>query len=174
MTIENLAFDSFEKKIYVKAPLEKLYRCWATRKGIETWFLKEAEFVDSKGTARKIDEEVQKGDRYKWQWHNWDGEEKGIVLQANGKDFLEFTFANGICKVSVTLEEKPEAVLLTLKQYDMPTDEETKMNIYNGCSCGWTFWLTNLKAYLEHGILLNETEFDLTDVPESDHVFVNI
>ena len=56
----------------------------------------------------------------------------------------------------------------------MPTDEETKMNIYNGCSCGWTFWLANLKAYLEHGILLNETEFDLTDIPQAGHVYVNM
>ena len=28
---------------------------------------------------------------------------------------------------------------------------------------GWTFRLTNLKAYLEHGVLLNETEIDLRE-----------
>jgi len=27
-----------------------------------------------------------------------------------------------------------------------------------GCSQGWSFWMVNLKAWLEHGILLNEKE----------------
>ena len=64
--------------------------------------------------------------------------------------------------------------MVTLKQYDMPTDEKTKLDIYNGCSCGWTFWLANLKAFLEHGILLNEKEFDLTDIPQAGHIYVNM
>ncbi len=172
--MEKLTFDSFSKKIYIKASLKKLYWCWATGEGLETWFLREAEFSSNKGTARGVNEQVQKGDQYTWRWHNWNGEEKGVLLNANGKDFLEFTFGDDVCKVSVLLEEKEDAVLLTLKQYDMPTDEDTKMDIYNGCSCGWTFWLTNLKAYLEHNILLNETEFDLTGVPQAGHVFVNM
>ena len=77
-------------------------------------------------------------------------------------------------KVSVSLEVKDGAILLTLKEYEIPTDEKSKMDIYNGCSNGWTFWLANLKAYIEHGILLNETEFDLTSEPMAGHVFVNM
>lgn len=172
--MEQLRFDQFTKKIYIKAPLQKLYWCWATKAGIETWFLRKAVYTASDGDTRKPDDFIQSGDTYTWEWHNWDGQEKGTILQANGKDFLDFSFANDVCKVSVKLEEKERATLLTLKQYDMPTDEETKMNIYNGCSCGWTFWLANLKAYLEHGILLNETEFDLTDIPQAGHVYVNM
>jgi hypothetical protein len=29
------------------------------------------------------------------------------------------------------------------------------MEIFVGCITGWTFWLTNLKAYLEHNITLH-------------------
>ncbi|WP_343488410.1 SRPBCC domain-containing protein [Allomuricauda sp. d1] len=169
-----LTFDSFIKKIYIKAPMDKLYWCWATKEGIETWFLRQATYTDKNGSQHAENDKIQAEDTYVWEWHNWDGQEKGTILKANGTDFLEFSFAGDVCKVSVTLEENKDAVLLTLRQFDMPTDEETKMNIYNGCSCGWTFWLANLKAYLEHGILLNETEFDLTDIPQAGHIFVNM
>ncbi len=167
-------FTEFTKKIYIKAPLETLYWCWGTKTGIETWFLQKAVYTDVQGKNREPESLIQKGDSYVWEWHNWNGKEKGTILEANGADFLKFSFANDICKVSVALEDKKDAVLLTLKQYDMPTDEETKMNIYNGCSCGWTFWLANLKAYLEHGIVLNEKEFDLTDIPQAGHIYVNM
>lgn len=172
--MEKLSFDSFTKKIYIKASIEKLYECWATKAGIESWFLRNAEFVSSEGETRASIDFVQVGDTYVWEWHNWDGKEAGTILKANGIDCLEFSFADAICKVSVSLEATGEAVLVTLKQYDMPTDEKTKMDIYNGCSCGWTFWLANLKAYLEHGILLNETEFNLTDIPQAGHIYVNM
>lgn len=33
--------------------------------------------------------------------------------------------------------------------------EENVRKIYVDCITGWTFWLTNLKAWLEHGITLH-------------------
>lgn len=172
--MEKLSFDSFMKKIYIKATLDKLYWCWTTKEGICSWFLRNAEYITPEGKMRNPKEHIQVGDGYTWQWHNWNGKEKGTILRANGTDFFEFSFAHDICKVSVLLEKKKDAVLVTLKQFDMPTDEKTKMDVYTGCSCGWTFWLANLKAYLEHGILLNETEFDLTNIPQVGHIFVNM
>lgn len=170
----NLTFEAFTKKIYIKAPVEKLYWCWATEEGITSWFLEKAQYVSIDGTGRNAKNLIQKGDRYTWKWHNWNEQESGSILQANGKDFLEFSFANDVCKCSVTLEETNNLTLLTLRQYGMPTDEKTKMELYNGCSCGWTFWLANLKAYLEHGILLNERDVDLTEIPQAGHIFVNM
>lgn len=171
--METLTFDSFTKKIYIKAPLEKLYWCWATKEGIESWFLRKAQFINKEGKLRNSTEQIKAGDSYTWEWHNWDGQEKGSVLQANGKDFMEILFA-APSKVSVTLENKDSAVLVTLKQYDIPTDEKSMLNIHYGCSNGWSFWLANLKAYLEYGILLNETEFDLTNIPLAGFQFVNM
>lgn len=171
--MENLVFDSFTKKIYLKANTEKLYWCWATTEGITSWFLRNAKYTSDKGEIRNPNENIQVGDSYIWEWHNWDGQEKGKVLQANGKNFLEISFA-GDCKVSIAIEDKGNARLLTLKQYEIPTDEQNKLNIHYGCSNGWTFWLANLKAYLEHGILLNETEFDLREIPLSGYEFVNM
>lgn len=169
-----LTFEAFTKKIYIKAPVKTLYWCWATEEGITSWFLREAHYVSIEGTNRNATDPIQNGDRYTWKWHNWNGQESGSILQTNGKDFLEFSFANDVCTCSVTLEEVENTTLVTLRQYGMPTDEKTKMELYNGCSCGWTFWLANLKAYLEHGILLNEKDVDLTEIPQAGHIFVNM
>ncbi|NAY93300.1 hypothetical protein GTQ34_15420 [Muricauda sp. JGD-17] len=170
--MKKLAFDEFTKKIYIKAPMEKLYWCWATSEGISSWFLKKAEYQKVDGTKRNASEKIQKGDLYVWEWHNWDGQATGEVLEANGTDNLVITFEGN--NVSVSLENHESAVLLTLRQYNIPTDDESKLNVHYGCSNGWTFWLANLKAYLEHGILLNERDFDLTDIPLAGFEFVNM
>ena len=171
--MSELSFDQFTKKIYIKTSPEKMYWCWGTAAGITSWFLSKAEYKDASGVLRSPDSNVQAGDTYTWGWHNWDGEEQGKVLQANGTDLIEISFAE-VSKVSIHIEPHNGAVLLTLRQYEIPTDEKNKLNIHFGCSNGWTFWLANLKAYLEHGILLNETEFDLRNIPLAGFEFVNM
>nr|WP_299346512.1 SRPBCC domain-containing protein [Allomuricauda sp.] len=170
--MKKLAFDEFTKKIYIKAPLEKLYWCWATSEGICSWFLRKAEYQNVEGKEREPSERIEKGDHYVWEWHNWNGQATGEILEANGKDNLIFTFEGN--HVSITLENHGKAILVVLRQYNIPTDDESKLNVHYGCSNGWTFWLANLKAYIEHGILLNETEFDLTNIPLAGFEFVNM
>ncbi|WP_222983659.1 SRPBCC family protein [Flagellimonas meishanensis] len=170
--MKKLSFDSFTKKIFIKASMDKLYWCWGTSEGICSWFLSGAKYTSTSGGERKPDEKIQPGDSYVWKWHNWDGQATGEVIEANGTDHLVITFEGS--EVSVTLEDHKSAVLVTLHQYNIATDDESKLNVHYGCSNGWTFWLANLKAYLEHGILLNETEFDLRDIPLSGFEFVNV
>ncbi len=171
--MDGLSFDCFTKKIYLKVPMEKIYWSWGTPEGICSWFLRKAEYRNSQGIIRAAAEQVQAGDTYIWEWHNWDGQETGKVLKANGKNYFEISFA-GSSRVAVTLEAKGSAVLLSLRQFEIPIDEESKLKIHYGCSNGWTFWLANLKAFLEHGILLNETSHDVRNEPLSGYEFVNI
>jgi len=152
--------------------MEKLYWLWSTKAGITSWFLSDAKFYDSLGEKRSIEEHIQAGDSYTWFWHNWDEQEDGKVVQANGKDFLQFEFGNSL--LDIHFQQEGEVVILNLKQHEIPTDEDSKLKIHFGCSNGWTFWLTNLKAYVEHGILLNETEIDLRNHELSGYVFVNM
>ncbi len=173
MIMEGLSFSEFTKRIYIKAPQQQIYACWGTQKGICQWFLEDAVYRDPQGQDRKEDEPIQPGDRYLWKWHNWDSSEEGLVTRANGSDELEFSFA-GVSHVRIDLESGDRGVLLTLTQYGIPTDEESKLNLHYGCSNGWTFWLANLKAFLEHGILLNETDLDLQQFPLAGFEFVNI
>ena len=170
--MEQLQWHSFEKKIYIKSTIKKLYKLWSTEKGITSWFLSKAEFRNGNGKKRSETDSINTGDTYTWYWHNWDGKADGTILQANGKNYIEFSFEGS--KVSVTLEEKNDVVIVTLKQFEIPEDDESKLRVHFGCSNGWTFWLTNLKAYLEHGILLNETEINLKENELSGYVFVNM
>ncbi len=170
--MDGLAFDYFIKKIRIKSSLEKVYGCWSTRKGMESWFLKSAEFYRDEALIAE-NAFTLTGDRYSWQWHNWEPTESGIIVEANGRDWLVFSFGDR-SKVSVKLETIGDSVLVILKQFDMPTDEKTILEVHIGCSNGWTFWLTNLKAFLEHGITLNETEIDISDDPLAGWEFANI
>lgn len=164
-------WTSFTKKIYVKGRLDDLYGLWATSKGICSWFLSHAIYTRNSGCIEE-DAFVQVGDQFEWKWHNWDGKETGEIIEANGKDRLAFTFADGL--VSIQLKKEKDRILVCLEQSNIAIDEKSKMEIYNGCSNGWSFWLTNLKAYVEHGILLNETEIDLSNIDMSSFQFVNM
>ncbi|MCK8522074.1 SRPBCC domain-containing protein [Aquimarina sp. D1M17] len=170
--MNNLEWNSFTKKIYIHASVEELYPLWATSQGITSWFLKHAEYRDKHQKIRLPDEHIQENDTYLWQWHNWDGKEEGKVIIANGKDHIEISFESS--KVSIQLSPKNTVTIITLTQYDIPTDDESKLKIHFGCSNGWTFWLANLKAYVEHGILLNEKEIDLTKNELAGYEFVNM
>ncbi len=170
--MSELSFDKFVKKIFIKAPMKKLYWCWATEAGYISWFLRSSKFKRN-GIGLEPEDFIMPGDTYSWKWHNYEGEENGRVIESNGKDKVVLSFA-GENKLTIELEDHKNAVLVTLTQSDIPTDEKTKLEIYCGCSNGWTFWLANLKAKLEHGIMLNETEFDLTGDPMAGWKFVNM
>ena len=169
--MENRDWSQFVRKIYINAPIEKVYKCWATRHKLENWFLRKAEFVNGKDIPRGSKEFVQKGDKYTWEWHNWNGQEKGEILEADGDKRIVFSFADG--QVEILLSEGKGMTLVQLTQSDIGLDDKSKMNYYVGCSNGWTFWLTNLKAYLEYNILLNDKEEDPQD-PNDGFQFVNM
>jgi len=148
-------WESFTKRIRINRPIQEVYKCWATKDQIEKWFLEKADFT-FKNQARKSDELIQNNDAFQWKWNNWDFTEKGNVIEANGIDLISFTFGSGGI-VSVKLKEIKGSTEVELAQKDIPTDDKSKMDIFVGCITGWTFWLTNLKAYLEHNITLHAT-----------------
>ena len=149
------AWDQFSRRVIIKKPVADIYKMWATPQGLTTWFLRVATYTDAKGNEREPTAIYQKGDTYRWEWHNWDGFSEGKVLDHNGENFIQFEFESSI--VDVTIEPFIDGrTLVSLLQSEIPDDDATRLRVYCGCSSGWTFWLTNLKAYLEHGVLLNE------------------
>ena len=147
------AWNTFTKRIRIYKPIDSVYRRWATKGQIETWFLEKADYFGG-SHQRQADEFVQKGDSFLWKWNNWNFTEKGQVLEANGKDLISFTFGSGGI-VTVKLNEIENSTEIELTQKDIPTDDKSRMEIFVGCITGWTFGLTNLKAYLEHNITLH-------------------
>jgi uncharacterized protein YndB with AHSA1/START domain len=158
-------WSRFVSRIAVKAPVATLYNAWATRSGIENWFLRMSEYKKPDGNMRGNNEAVQKEDTYTWRWYGWSDEttEHGAILDCNGKDFFKFSFGKaGNCSVSIKEEQGQNIVELV--QDNIPTDEQGKHYWHLGCKTGWTFYLANLKSMLEGGIDLRNKDERLANV----------
>ncbi len=158
--MENFDWTSFTKRIAVRSTVRKLYDAWTSAGEIERWFLSKANFFGSDGNALKANESVVANCAYEWSWYLFDQTEKGKIIDANGSDRLQFTFA-GNCLVEVKLSQQNDMVILELKQSSIPTDEKSKRGIRLGCDSGWSFFLLNLKAVYEHGVDLRNKNPEL-------------
>lgn len=146
-------WSRFEQTMKIKASVEDIYNAWTTQKGLESWFLRMAEFTRN-GAVIAYDISIAEGDTYQWRWHGYPDSvtETGKVLEANGTDKLSFVFGEaGI--VTVEIKDVGEGVTeMSIAQTEIPTTEEGKQNYHVGCSTGWTFYRCNMKSILEGGI----------------------
>lgn len=145
--MEKINWSQFVVRIDVNAPVEKLYAAWATRAGIESWFLRSSAYKTADGIVRENNEPVQKGDSYTWLWHGWpdDTVEHGTILDCNGKDFFRFSFGKaGNCTVRIYTEAGE--TIVEILQEDIPDDDTGRHTWHVGCKTGWTYYLTNLKS----------------------------
>ena len=166
--MSNFDWKTFTVGVPVKAPVDKLYWCWATREGMEYWFLRLSEYKNRDGNLRKENEQVQKGDSYKWLWYGWpdDTVEQGEIIDCNGKDYFKFSFGKaGNC--TVTIKEENNQTIVELLQDEIPDDEQGRQYYQLGCKTGWTFYLANLKSLLEGGIDLRNRDEKLKNVINS-------
>jgi uncharacterized protein YndB with AHSA1/START domain len=164
-------WTSFTKSITVRSSKEKLYHAFATRAGMESWFLRSCNYKKADGSLPGAESFATAGDKYTWLWFGYgdDTVENGEILQANGQDLFEFTFnSNGKndMKVKVEFEQEGGEWRVNLHQYNIPDDDESRSWYFVGCGEGWTFYLANLKSILEGGI-------DLRNKNEAIHNVVN-
>jgi uncharacterized protein YndB with AHSA1/START domain len=158
-------WSKFTKRISVKAPIETIYEAWTTQDGLEDWFLRLAQFTTPDGNIRERDDFVQKDDRYKWLWHGWPDEtvEFGLILETNGKDLVQFSFA-ATCTVTVSIKKEQGETIVELSQEHIPLDESSKVKYHLGCMEGWTFYLANLKSIMEGGVDLRNKNVKLAQL----------
>ncbi len=135
-------WSQFTQRVAVAAPVEKVFQMWTDPAQLRSWFLADA----------KID--LKKGGDFEWKWIAG-VKEKGKVLSVKKPSKLSFTFAGSVCEV--TFKKDKRGSLVILHQHNIPETEKGKFDVHLNCSCGWTFYLTNLKTYLEYGIDLRET-----------------
>lgn len=161
-------WSRFTVRINVNAPVEKLYHAWATRDGMEYWFLRFSEYLKPDGSIRKGDEQVSKGDTYTWRWHGWPDEtvEHGTILECNGKDQFRFSFGQaGNCAVRIYKDQGE--TIVELVQDEIPADEYGRHHWHVGCKTGWTFYLANMKSLYEGGKDLRNKNVKLQEVLNS-------
>ena len=56
--MSTIDWSRFVTRINVNAPAEAIYQAWATRHGMESWFLRLSEYKDKEGVERGGEEEV--------------------------------------------------------------------------------------------------------------------
>src|SRR5687767_13267093 len=142
-----MSFKEFTRRIPIKAPAKAIYEAWSTQQGLESWFLRLAQFTNSNDAVRNKQEQIQPGDKYKWRWHGYEDhvEELNTILEANGWDQLKFKFS-GECIVTVSIIQQQGENICQLVQF-MPMDDEKQQQFYfTDCGNGWTFYLANLKS----------------------------
>lgn len=155
-------------RININAAGKELYDAWATRSGMEYWFLRLSEYRTTDGIARGNKEQVATGDSYTWRWHGWpdDTTEYGTILDCNGQDFIQFSFGKaGNCSVRIYREQ--EENIVELVQENIPDDESGRLTWHVGCKTGWTFYLANMKSLYEGGIDLRNKNENLQQVLNS-------
>ncbi|MEO8066254.1 MAG: SRPBCC domain-containing protein [Flavobacteriales bacterium] len=158
--MSTIDWTSFTIRIPVRATMKGLYAAWTRASNLEDWFLRKASYTGADKKAVRRTAAIAKGCTFAWEWYNYDGVEKGIVRQANGKDHVQFTFAGSL--VDVRLKQVGKDVIVELVQSAIPTDPASKKNVRLGCHVGWTFWLANLKSVYEGGVNLRNTNEELT------------
>ncbi|QNN42479.1 SRPBCC family protein [Pedobacter roseus] len=155
--MDNFDWTKFTIRIAIKAKLEDIYNAWTRVSEIEKWFLSDASFTDENKVLLSKTQNALKGDRYKWIWYLYDDIENGMVTEANGTDYFQFTFA-GDCLVEIKLSEEFEYTVVELTQKNIPEDNHSKRNIRLGCQNGWSFYLINLKSVYEGGLDLRNKD----------------
>jgi uncharacterized protein YndB with AHSA1/START domain len=129
----------FTVKIEIAAPLHRVFRAWTDTRSMRKWF-----FYDGVVEPRKSGK-FGMVDVYGNLWEY-------SVLDARKDRMIRFAFGTKGEKVEVKFSKSPSGTDVLLTQYDMKTTPEDKWSMHMGCRLGWTFFLANLKAVLEHGI----------------------
>lgn len=132
-------WTQFRLKIEIAAKPEKVFRAWTDDRIVPRWFCVKAEI------------EPKKKGRLYFEWLGGDKLETRIIDIKKNRLFL-FPFGPKGEKVKLTIIPLKKGSGLELHQYDMKTTPKDRWAMHKGCETGWTFFLANLKAYLEHGI----------------------
>lgn len=163
MTANIYDWTRFKKKIYIDASVEQVYQAWVQPGKIVQWFIAEAEYRSPDGAICRDHDSVQVGDQYFWRWHQ-DLSAEGEIVSVHENQSLAFTFGENVkgsgemILVTVTFSQAEDGrTVLELVQDNMADTVESYSAWHLGCNLGWSFFMTNLKAYLEHGIDLRES-----------------
>ena len=158
-------WKQFTKRIPIKAPAKSIYDAWTTQQGLESWFLRLAQFTRADKAVRPKNSQAEKGDTYLWRWFGYDDSatEEREILSANGWDRLQFSFSGG-CIVTVSIRQENGETICELVQ-EMPMEDISEQQyFYIECGKGWTFYMTNLKSVLEGGLDLRNKNINLKEV----------
>jgi len=161
----NYDWTKFTRRITIDASIGQIYELWSRQEGLERWFLRQAVFTDLDKKQKPANAFIGQGDTYRWLWFGYPDTvfEEGIILDANGNNMVQFTFAKH-CVVTVRIVSELGQNICELVQSQIPDNEQSKISLHIGCLTGWTFYLSNLKSVLEGNIDLRNKNEDIPGV----------
>jgi len=150
-------WKAFKRRIFINTSVERVYQAWAQSGELEHWFFESADYLDADAQAIGKSTNVQTGNTCSWKWYGWPHLHTGKILSAVTNESLKFDFnPGGIVEIQcIPVHENRTELILHQTEIPDATEQDNKY-FYYGCSLGWSFWMLNLKAWLEHGIVLNE------------------
>lgn len=152
-------WSAFDVSLYLAAPRERVLEVWRTAAGIESFFADRAVHARD-GRPLSPDDPVRPGDTYRWRAIH--GLEMIGEFTAADDDRVAFSFLGRYaCEVSAKVHGG--GTLLRLRQSGMRDDDEDRVSGSLDCRCSWIYYLTGLKARLEHGVELRDRN------PETAH-----
>ena len=132
-------WTQFSLKIEIMAPPEKVYQAWTDDAKIVKWFVEKAVI------------EPKKNGRIYLVWLGEIAAEYRVTaVRKNG--LFGFTFGENAEEVLVRIRKSGHGSVCELRQFNLKTGPADRVAWHMGCKTGWTFFLANLKAWLEHGI----------------------
>ena len=132
-------WTQFKLRIFINKPVSKVYDAWTNDKVVSKWF-----------TVKSVIEPKKNGQIY-YEWLGGETMDDKVISISKNRLFT-FPFGNKGERVTVKFNKDGKGCICELHQYKMKTSPESKWNMHRGCLQGWTFFMTNLKSYLEHGI----------------------
>lgn len=143
----------FELCIWISANPGAVFQCWTRAERLTGWFQHTARHFspDSPSENRT---EAGGGDRYEWGLvHGHRSAGKFLEVDSERR-VVHFTFGGDSgMSTRVQIEPSDDGSLVRLTHVGLP---EGDVECYADVKCGWTFYLTNLKAFLEHQVDLRE------------------
>lgn len=131
-------WTKFSQHVFIKKPVARVFAAWTDDRQIVRWFPEKAEI------------EPRKGGIVRWEWLAGDKLDKQILVCQRNRQF-DFPFGDKGEMVSVRFRAVKGGTICSLTQSGMKNTPQGRV-MYTGCMQGWTFFLTNLKSWLEHGI----------------------
>ncbi|MCB2230828.1 SRPBCC domain-containing protein [bacterium] len=129
----------FVLRIEIAASPARVFRAWTESDEVQAWF------------PEKAESEPKKGGRYYLEFLGGDiADMKFLEFRKPNK--VVFTFGDKGETVTVRIRKAGKKTICELEQSGMSTSPKSRVHMHMGCKTGWVFFLTNLKAYLEHGI----------------------
>ena len=141
-------WSQFHVHMYYLAPLDEVYRRFATAAGMESFYVKEARFTDAGGRRRAPDETFAAGDTYHFEYVH-DFRHGGDVLAVERRRLVRFTF--GPATVTIRFREVDGATEVDLHQTGCPTEDPERAWLHVNCRSCWIYFMTNLRSVLAGG-----------------------